>query len=219
MSDEKSEMIPIANEEGEIKAIKIVEKIGGLTLIHFDVKDNDEEASEIAKREFIRIMEEQGAYLASLTFPEKMRAYGHDFDSLADVYEISTNYMSELARRLRLIGEWSDHNVHPYCQCSAMVWDSEFEGCVVPYLYCLIKEGMERIEREISEWNKCVRCSKAPCEKYFDPEASTSDCSDFVKRISKYLHSPCCWANPSDEHIDMALEFHKKEGFSKEEEE
>ena len=201
----------VFNEEGELK--------GSLdTLDHSDtdplkmVKLNfeDEEGKKLVLEELDRAIEKQREYLASLTFPEKMKAYGHTFESLAGAYKITQNQACEFARRLRLIQAWLDRRTgSAYCTCSAMVWDQGFEGNIVPYLYCVIKEGMRRI-KDVEEFGEgCATCENTPCEHFWEPEHDSSNCREYVKRKSKkYPVTACIYANPSDSDIDTALELY-----------
>jgi len=171
----------------------------------------DEEGKNLVLDELEKLVDQSREYLASLTFPEKMKAYGHTFESLANTYEISTNQVCEYARRLRLIQAWLDIRDGPaYCTCSAMVWDQEYEGNVVPYLYCVIKGGMSRI-KEVGEIDRgCATCEHTPCEHIWDPEHDSEHCRDYMRRKSeKYPITPCIYVNPSDVDIDIALELHR----------
>ncbi len=205
----------IFNEEGELKGSldTLDERLGTSSFRAVKLNFEDEEGKELVFNEIEKMAERQAEFLASLTFAEKMRAYGHDFESLAGVYERATNQVCEFARRLRLIEVWSDRRPGPtYCGCSAMVWDQEFEGNIAPYLYCVIKEGMERIKSVRKFGDECAMCENTPCEHFWEWEHDSSDCQDYMKRKSeKYPIAACVYANPSDSDIDIALELYKSE--------
>lgn len=109
------------------------------------------------------------------------------------------NVYRERARRLKLIAEMGGKT----CLCSAysLLDDRVY---AVPYLYCVIEEGRKRLNCPDKE-NLCIRCSKAPCEHFYDPEYDDRECKDFFPRKSVYSTSPCPYANPSDEDIASAL--------------
>jgi hypothetical protein len=69
------------------------------------------------------------------------RQMGYTFESLVSHYLMEQKYQQELLQRLKLI----DRQNGKVCLCSAMVIDQEKEGNTVPYLYCIIKGGKERI--------------------------------------------------------------------------
>lgn len=204
----------IFNEEGELKgSLDTLDRPDMDSLNMVKVNFEDEEGKKLVLDELEKAVEKSREYLANLTFAEKMRAYGHTFESLAGVYKISTNQVCELARRLRLIQTWLDRRVGPaYCTCSAMVWDQEFEGNLVPYLYCVIKEGMRRI-KDVEEFGEgCATCENTPCEHFWEPEHDSRNCRDYTRRKSKkYPVTACVYANPSDSDIDIALELHRLE--------
>ena len=156
---------------------------------------------------------EQQEWMKDLTYPEKLKAYGHTFETLAEEHSRNMNYIVELQRRLIFMNRWRDERKGPsFCECSAMVWDSDNEGFLVPYLYCIIKEGSQTFTRETS--SLCATCSNTPCDHFFDPTHKSSDCigTDYNKREStKYPSTPCIYANPSDEDIDIALRYHEEE--------
>jgi len=202
----------VFNEEGELKgSLDTLERSDTSPFNMVKLNFKDEEGKKLVFDELEKIIERQGEYLASLTFPEKMKAYGHTFESLADAYKISTNQVCEFARRLRLIEVWSDKGVDPpYCTCSAMVWDQEFEGNIVPYLYCVIVGGMDRIRGTRDFGEECATCENTPCEHFWEPEHDSMNCRDYVRRKSKkYPVTACVYANPSDSDIDIALELHQ----------
>jgi hypothetical protein len=113
------------------------------------------------------------------------------------------NVYREHARRLKMIVEMEGKT----CLCSVY---SLLDDCdyAVPYLYCVIEEGRKRVNYK--DINFCIRCSKAPCEHFYDPEYDDRECKDFTPRKSVYPTSPCPYANPSDEDIASALIIHSK---------
>ena len=214
MEDKVKEKDLVFNENGELKgSLDTLDQddISPFNMMKLNWKD--EEGKKLVFEQLDRIIKQQNEWLASLTFSEKMKAYGHDFESLARAYKITTNQMCEFAKRLRLIQAWLDKDIdRPFCTCSAMVWDQEFEGNVVPYLYCVIVGGMDRVRgtREFGE--ECSTCENTPCEHFWEHDHDSQNCRDYVRRKSKkYPITPCMYANPSDTDIDIALEMHRLE--------
>lgn len=76
---------------------------------------------------------------------ERMRGLGYTFETLSSFTEMQGRWCNEYLQRLKLMGEWADSEMPTYCQCSAMVWDSDREGFMVPYLYCVIIDGKDAI--------------------------------------------------------------------------
>jgi len=222
VGDKIVKKIPLFNKKGELKGS--IDELKSDTplfkMFAFDI--NDDEGQKLAADKMAEMFDKQAEWMESLTYPEKLEAYGHTFESLAEVYRGSVNYNIELLRRLRFINRWRDERKGPaICECSAMVWDSDEEGFVVPYLYCVIKEGQKRLEVEKKEVGSlCATCSNTPCDHFFDPTHSTSDCigADYKRRESeKYPSTPCVYTNPSDEDIGIALGYHEEEFGSLEE--
>ncbi len=214
MNEKIKEKDLIFNEDGELKgSLDTLDhpNAGAFEMVKLNYED--EEGKKLVLDEIEKRMEQSAEYLASLTFTEKMRAYGHTFESLAGAYEVATNKVFEFARRLRLIEEWLDRGGESsHCVCSAMVWDQEFEGNVVPYLYCIIKEGEERVFGANDLEKGCATCEKTPCVHFYDAYHDSGTCQDYVRRTSeKYPTTPCIYANPSDADIDYALELHREE--------
>jgi hypothetical protein len=206
---EEKKITPVFNPNGELKGTLSEQKDGGLSFVTLNF--NDEEGKKLILDRVEEMMEKNYERWMKLTPPERLAAMGYTFDTLSTEHYSLVRQLTEARRRLRLIGRWADSGRSGFCQCSAMsLWEDD--GNVVPYLYCLIEEGASRVSGEgVSEDNKCVRCKEAPCDHFYDPEFDCWICGDFSPRKSKYRISPCVYVNPSDEDIDMALEFRRGE--------
>jgi len=203
----------VFNEEGELKgSLDKIDCPDMDSLNMMKLNFEDAEGKKLVFDELEKVIEQQRKYLASLTFPERMKAYGHTFESLANVYKITQDRASEYAKRLRFIQMWLDRrDGQSYCVCSAMVWDQEVEGNVVPYLYCVIKEGMRSVKDVEGFGEVCATCENTPCEHFWEPEHESRNCREYTRRKSKkYPVAACVYANPSDDDIDFALECAKQ---------
>ncbi len=213
MKDKIKKKKLIFNEDGDLKgSLDTINDQGLSPFKVLKIEFEDDEGRELIAKELDRLAKAGSDFLASLSFPERMKAYGHTFESLAEAYRTTTNEMCELARRLRLMERWKDEKKTMFCSCSAMVWDQEFEGNLVPYFYCVIKGG-ERTNTPIDGLEKgCATCENTPCDHFYEPEHNSGDCQDYIRRKSKrYPVTPCIYANPSDVDIDFALELYREE--------